>query len=594
MKKSGVCLRNNFYFLSKVFRIAPLYIIIYTSLRIMMGIRTSFMSVYFLSYIIACVETGRSLSFVLLFILVSFLLVSISYVAQAIFDNVYKPIWIKKIVQSLQHTVFDQARLTDLEIYDTEEHYTSIVLANNESCSRVLAVIENILNLLESIVTIIVIIGYCLSIDLIVPIVAILSFSISFVMNRHIARLRVDYDNDLQKLNKEQSMLHRILYLPEYAKDIRLTFVRDSILRLYKKTNELKAVIIHNKGRTISYLSAFETILSAAVCIDFLVPLYLVYRILIQKTLMASQFVGILNGCSQLQLKLENLAREIGVFCQNGEMIERYRRVEFRANKIESRFDEESKTAHHPFQKLELNKVCFHYASSDFGLKNIDLTINKGEKIAIVGPNGSGKTSLIKLILRFYDCQSGSIHYNGIPIQQFNTNEYRQAFSTLFQDFCIYALTMEKNIAMDQQVDKTKAHNAIIRVGLEEMLPYMQTVLTQELDENGLSFSGGQLQRLALSRVLYEDRDILIMDEPTSAMDVVFENQFYDMILHQLKDKTIIFVSHRLTSAMICDRILYMENGQILENGSHAELMKLGGGYAKLFRIQTEAFTETP
>ena len=116
----------------------------------------------------------------------------------------------------------------------------------------------------------------------------------------------------------------------------------------------------------------------------------------------------------------------------------------------------------------------------------------------------------------------------------------------------------------------------------------MQTVLTREFADDGLSFSGGQLQRLALSRVLYECHDILIMDEPTSAMDVVFEKQFYDMILDQLQDKTVLFVSHRLTSAVICDRILYMENGRITESGSHKELMKLNGGYAKLFQAQTE------
>ena len=146
---------------------------------------------------------------------------------------------------------------------------------------------------------------------------------------------------------------------------------------------------------------------------------------------------------------------------------------------------------------------------------------------------------------------------------------------------------MVKNVAMDERVDEEKARHAVTQVGLEEALPQMQTVLTRELADDGISFSGGQLQRLALSRVLYEDHDILIMDEPTSAMDVVFEKQFYDRILHQLKDKTILFVSHCLTSAVICDRILYMENGQITESGSHQELMKLNGGYARLFRAQT-------
>ena len=423
--------------------------------------------------------------------------------------------------------------------------------------------------------------------DWIVPIVAILSFSISFLMNRHVARLRVDYDGDLQKIGKETSMLHRILYLPEYAKDVRLTSIRERMFQLYKKANQAKDHIIRKKGKKISRLSALESIFSASVCIDFLVPFYLAYRIMIRKTLAVSQFVAILNGCSQLQLKLEDIAREIGVFYENGELIERYRQVEFRLNKIESSINGESRMARQPFEKLEWKDVSFQYPSGGFALKNINLTVQKGEKIAIVGPNGSGKTTFIKLLLRFYDCSSGEIRYNGVPIPEIPVHQYRQAFSTLFQDFCIYAVTMVKNVAMDERVDEEKARHAVTQVGLEEALPQMQTVLTRELADDGISFSGGQLQRLALSRVLYEDHDILIMDEPTSAMDVVFEKQFYDRILHQLKDKTILFVSHRLTSAVICDRILYMENGQITESGSHQELMKLNGGYARLFRAQT-------
>lgn len=580
-------LRNNCYFLQKAFRTAPVYLILSVVLRILMGLRTTFMNVYFLSYVISCVETGRSLSHVLIFISISFAAVSATYAAQAAFDHIYKPVCTEKIAQALQQTIFQKARLTDLEVYDTEEYYTSVVLANNESSNRVLSVIENILNLLEAVVAVATIIGYSLTMDWIVPIVAILSFSISFLMNRHVARLRVDYDGDLQKIGKETSMLHRILYLPEYAKDVRLTSIRERMFQLYKKANQAKDHIIRKKGKKISRLSALESIFSASVCIDFLVPFYLAYRIMIRKTLAVSQFVAILNGCSQLQLKLEDIAREIGVFYENGELIERYRQVEFRLNKIESSINGESRMARQPFEKLEWKDVSFQYPSGGFALKNINLTVQKGEKIAIVGPNGSGKTTFIKLLLRFYDCSSGEIRYNGVPIPEIPVHQYRQAFSTLFQDFCIYAVTMVKNVAMDERVDEEKARHAVTQVGLEEALPQMQTVLTRELADDGISFSGGQLQRLALSRVLYEDHDILIMDEPTSAMDVVFEKQFYDRILHQLKDKTILFVSHRLTSAVICDRILYMENGQITESGSHQELMKLNGGYARLFRAQT-------
>jgi len=336
-------------------------------------------------------------------------------------------------------------------------------------------------------------------------------------------------------------------------------------------------------------LSALKTILSSAVCIDFLVPLYLVWCILFSRTLAISTFIYILNGCTQLQMKLESISEEIGTFYQNGEFIERYRHVESRESRIEVLHDTTKTDFYEDFEKLELCNICFNYGAEKFSLHNINLTIKKGEKIAIVGPNGSGKTTLVKLLLRLYDANEGEIRLNGKPIRNMPIKSYRDTFSTLFQEFGIYSMSIAKNVAMDKDINLDRVKDSLIRANFSDIAEQSNQRLDRELYEDGLSFSGGQLQRLALSRILYEDHKVLIMDEPTSAMDVVFETQFYNMILNEYgDDKTIVFVSHRLSSCVLCDKIIYMENGNIAESGSHEELMTLGGKYYQMFKTQAD------
>jgi ATP-binding cassette subfamily B protein len=592
MKKIRFIIRNNFYFIRKAYICSPLFIIFSIFMRILTGIRTWFMQMFFLSFIISCIERGSSLKYIIIFIFTSFCIVSLIYLIESIFNNIYKPIQMEKISQNLQQTIFRKIRFTDMKAYDSEIYYTSIMMANNECSERIQSVLNNCFNIVESTIVLISIISYSLFIDWIVPIVAIVSFATSYIINQIISNLRVKYDADLQIINKETNMLHRILYLPEYAKDIRVSNFRNIVLeRFHKKIND-KRYLITKKGGKLGRLSALETILSSAFYMDFLVPLYLSYRILIQYSLFASEFLAIINGCNQLQLKLSSISENLSLFYQNGIFIERFIKVENMESEIETE-EEHRDIELEDLKQLTFKNVYFNFENNGFGLKDINFTIKKGQKIAIVGKNGSGKSTLIKLLLRFYDTMSGSIELNYCNIKDININKYRKYFSTLFQDFQIYPAKIKYNIAMDTNPDIDKILNALNVVELNNLFKDLERELTKEFTDNGISFSGGQLQRLALARVIYNNHEILVLDEPTSAMDIKFEKYFYDLIHHYFKEKTIIFVSHRLLSIVSCDLILYMEDGRIVEKGIHSELLQKNGGYAELFKAQASLYNLT-
>ena len=584
MKEFWKSVRNNGYFLYLTLRTTPQYLLTAGLLRVVGGVRSVFLSVYFLSYIVSCVEQKRSIREILCFTAVSFLIVAVSFWAEAVFNCKKVPVYQEKLTGVLQHKVFEKTRSLDIRVYDSEEFYTMITLVNEECKDRMVSVLENTLRLLEYAAVFVSIIGYSLTIDVIAPVIGCLSLAVNYAINQKLVQLQVAYDRKLKEKGKEENAYERILFLPEYAREGRLTGIRDVVMRRYHTLMKSRELLIRQSGGEIGRLSAWKRIFCEAVCMDFLVPFYLTIRILVLKNIAAADFLAIINGSASLQMRLGDLSDEIAVFRQNGLFIERFRRFEQLPQETEKNL--EKKWNKIPFRELEMKQVCFGYSPEKQVLQNIDLCIHKGEKVAVIGRNGSGKTTLIKLLLRLYEPDAGEMKYNGRTVQEIAVDEYRNCFSAMFQDFSIYEASVAENVAMSRQPDKKRVRDALEKVELLQELSDLDQKIGQEFGENGKLLSGGQLQRLVLARTIYADREILVMDEPTSAIDVLFEKRFYELVHKYLKDKTIIFVSHRLTSVVPCDQIFYMEDGRITENGKHNELMELNGGYAKLFLAQ--------
>lgn len=253
---------------------------------------------------------------------------------------------------------------------------------------------------------------------------------------------------------------------------------------------------------------------------------------------------------------------------------------------VEKRLDNE--------YELEFCNVSFHYPNSDeLVLDNVNVKIHVGRKMAIVGRNGSGKSTFIKLLCRLYDPTEGEIRLNGIDIRKYNYDEYRDLFSVVFQDFELFSFPVAWNVASDTVYEEERVWEALSQAGLKERVKEMEkgleTVIYKQEDE-GVEISGGEEQKLAIARALYKDAPVVILDEPTAALDPVSELEIYEHFDDMVDEKTAIYISHRMSSCRFCENILVFDKGNIVEMGSHEQLIRNSGLYAKLWTAQAQYY----
>lgn len=246
---------------------------------------------------------------------------------------------------------------------------------------------------------------------------------------------------------------------------------------------------------------------------------------------------------------------------------------------------------------IEFRNVSFKYAGSDsYALKNVNLTLNVGERLAVVGMNGSGKTTFIKLMCRLYDPTEGEIYMNDFNVRKYDYRQYLDLFSVVFQDYTLLALPLGNNVSSDVKWDNDKAERCLRDVGFGERYDHMpkglDTPLYKNFDDEGVTVSGGEAQKIALARALYKDAPFIILDEPTAALDPIAEVEIYTKFDKIVGEKTAIYISHRLSSCRFCDKIAVFDNGELVQVGSHEELLAdVNGKYHELWTAQAQYYT---
>ena len=248
--------------------------------------------------------------------------------------------------------------------------------------------------------------------------------------------------------------------------------------------------------------------------------------------------------------------------------------------------------------EIEFRNVSFRYPSAEKdALRNVSMKLRIGERLAVVGMNGSGKTTFIKLLCRLYDPTEGEILLNGVDIKKYNYDEYMSIFSVVFQDFKLFSFSLAQNVAASVNYDRNKVEQCLGEAGFGERLRRLpegvDTCLYRDFDERGVEISGGEAQKIALARALYKDAPFIVLDEPTAALDPVAEAEVYSKFNEIVRDKTAIYISHRLSSCRFCDDIIVFDDGQIVQRGSHDALVAdESGKYRELWYAQAQYYAK--
>ncbi len=393
-------------------------------------------------------------------------------------------------------------------------------------------------------------------------------------------------------LNMRGSKLYNYMGNYSAGKDIRLYDVSDFIVNDVESVdNAFNKLAVDARKKMIKWTIPF-------LIFDDLLKLS-AYIVLIYASLMGSISVGSIakyvSCLVMLMGALTNLINAISLSIENHPYLVRYFSYFDIPNNmyqgsltVEKRMDNE--------YYVEFHNVSYKYPNTDtYALKNVNVKFKIGEKLAVVGMNGSGKTTFIKLLCRLYDPTEGEILLNGVNIKKYDYEEYMQIFSVVFQDFKLFAFTLGQNVACAPTYDTKKVEECLKNAGFEDRYKSLpdgaETYLYKHFDKSGIEISGGEAQKIPLARALYKDSPFIILDEPTSALDPVSEYEIYSSFNTITGDKTAIYISHRLASCRFCDNIVVFDNGSIIQHGSHENLLSdQNGKYHELWNAQAQYY----
>lgn len=575
----------------KVFKASPEYVIYKVLHAVLSAFQDLLFSVFLLAFLLSCIEKKESFAYAAKYIIGAAILMVAKFIFEAIGTQKCLNRGIEKIKRSLSLELYDKAIRMDMSFYDDPNFYNDFVWAMNDAPTQIILSFDLLHWIVYVLVSAAVTGIYVATQDAVGVIAVVVSVVFRVVLHIIAVKKEVKMAEEKKPFQRKRDYTNRVFYLNDFAKDIRLSNIKNMLFRDFEDSSRNMEGVIKKHSRLLVILSQCYYAVTTIALNGYLI--WLLYSYFFTRTIATlGMVVSLHNAISRLSNSLTSLANVLPSIQRTGLYVEKMRRFLDTENLMP---DEGTKELPEKFD-IKFKDVSFAYPGSDKAvLKNINLDIPQGSKIALVGYNGAGKSTLVKLMMRLYDPTSGEIALGDDNIKEFPVADYRGQISTLFQDFQIMAATLGENISMnDQPLDEERAKEMLDLTGFtpvyNRLANGLNTRLTKEFDDEGTSFSGGESQKIAISRVLYSDAKLLILDEPSAALDPLSEYTLNHTINELAADRTIIFISHRLSTTRIADKIYMLENGQIIEEGTHNELIEKKGKYAEMFLLQAQKY----
>lgn len=588
MKKGKRVFLNNAYALGLLWRICPGMVVHKAVMRLLGYFEWLFYSAFFMRYVISALETKQEFSALMVFVCITALVFAMISLYYSYVNGRVIPVGSVLVNRGLNKILFRKSRNVELSCFEDHEFYNRYTLAMEKADERLIETVDVIWGVLFGVIATVVAFWLMYDVDPWSVLFVLFPIIGNFVFDRKIGRIEFERNRDRAPHQRKMEYVNRVMYLTDYAKELRLTkafslmkkHYREGMQGLVEVTKKYtpKAMVLHWLRVMFTFSFIFEGLL-----------IYGAYRTLVNHSMSLAELAVITSMMVSSTWILIGFTDSLMTAFRNGLFIDNLRIFIEYEEKIPE--DTDGADPGRKIGRIEFVDVSFSYKEEEV-IRHLNLTLEGGKMYALVGHNGAGKTTIIKLLMRFYDPTEGEIRLNGRNIKEYNLRKYRDLFATAFQDHQIFSLSVMENVLMrrEREGDEERVVQALELAGVYDKirsLPQgLHTILTREFSEEGAVLSGGEYQKIVVARAFAKECPFKIYDEPSSALDPIAEYRLFDNILKSSRDKTMLFISHRLSSVQNADWVFMLENGAVSEEGTHRALMEKNGLYADMYKKQ--------